>query len=133
MGFFDKIFKHGRAFNRLAKSYKEALDCIIECRLNFNVQYLYKAVWIFTNCIVASVEKWHWKMTAKIYIPDYIEKLGGSITVLEASAGVASQIAEISKNLTEEENSIVERVMSGEFVPEVERFITDSLKEKLLP
>lgn len=133
MFFFDKIFKHGRAFNRLAKSYKEVLDCIIEYRLNFNVQHLYKAVWIYMNCILASEEKWHWKMTAKIYIPDYIQKLGGSITVLEATAGVMSQIDEISKGLTEEELSIVERVMDGEFVPEVEKLIPDSLKGKLLP
>ncbi len=131
--FFDKIFKHGRAFNRLAKSYKEALDCIIECRLNFNVQHLYKAVWIYMNCILASGEKWHWNLSAKIYIPDYTQKLGGRITVLEASAGILSQIGEISKNLTEEEFSVVERLMGGEFVPEVEWLITDSLKEKLLP
>ena len=51
MGFFDKIFKHGRAFNRLAKSYKEALDCIIECRLNFNVQHLpYRDTPIVNHC-----------------------------------------------------------------------------------
>ncbi len=130
MGFFDKL-KGGFAFNKMAKAYKETLDCLNVYSFNRDVRYVYKAAWIFSNCIIAGIKKWHWNMFAGIMIPDY--KMYGRITLQEINMIVSGKLGTISQCLSAEENAIIERIMDGESIKEVESLISISEKEKFMP
>lgn len=130
MGLFDNI-KGGFAFNKMAKAYKEILDCLGIYDLNHDVRYIYKASWIYNNCVMESFEKWHWNMFAGIMIPDYPKY--GRITLNEANLIVMGKIGTISNTLEQEEQSIINAILDGESMLEVESLISASLKEKLLP
>lgn len=130
MGFFD-ILKGGFAFNKMAKAYKEVFDSLNVYNFSHDVRYVYKAAWIFHNCILASIDKWHWNMFAGIIIPDYNQL--GRITVQEANLIVLGKIGAIQSCFEEEEKLMIEKIIEGEKNPEVESLISESLKDKLLP
>lgn len=130
MGFFDKL-KGGFAFNKMAKAYKEALDCLCEYNIYNDIRYVYKAAWIFNNCILASIDKWHWNLFAGIMIPDYNQL--GRISVQEANLIVMGKIGTISQRLEEEEQSIINRILEGDYIPQVDALISQNIKEKLSP
>ncbi|MBQ2366335.1 MAG: hypothetical protein II293_04150 [Bacteroidaceae bacterium] len=131
MGFFDRLFKGGFAFNRMAKAYKEILDCLTTYRLFGDVNNAYRAAWIYYHCVLGSIEKWHWNLFASIYIPDY--QVYGRITVQEANLIVMGQLGKIDQRLKVEQKNIIEKIMEGEYIEEVESIIPASIREKLLP
>ena len=130
MGLFD-IFKGGFAFNKMAKAYKEVFDCLGMYKFSYDVRYVYKAAWIFSNCILASIDKWHWNMFAGIMIPDY--SMLGRITVQEANLIVMGKISSITEGMADEEQSIVEKILDGQKLPEIESLVSLSVRKKLLP
>lgn len=130
MGFFDRL-RGGFAFNKMAKAYKEILDCLAVYRLYGKVDYAYRAAWIYRHCVLGAIEKWNWNLFAGIYIPDYREY--GRITVQEANLIVIGQLGKIDQRLKVEQKEIVEKIMEGEYIEEVESIIPASLREKLLP
>lgn len=130
MSFFDKL-KGGFAFNKMAKAYKEVLDYLGVYSINNDVRYVYKAVWVFNYCVIASIEKWHWNMFAGIMIPDYSQF--GRLSVQEANLIVLGKIGTISQRLDEEEKSTIEKILEGDKIPQIETLISQTLKEKLLP
>lgn len=111
MGFF-RILNGGFAFQRLAKSLKCILDNVHLYHSYHNIDYLYKAAWIYKFGVIDSLEKWNWSVFAKISIPDY-QRLG-RITLNEAIIIAASQIGASISELTEEEREYVNDIMAGE-------------------
>ena len=130
MGIFDG-FKKGLAFNKMAKAFKEVLDNLCAYNQNHDVRYVYKATWVFQHCVIGSMEKWNWNMFAGIMIHDYREY--GRISVHEIYLIVLSKIGKISEGLEDDEKSVIDRIMDGEKLKDVESLISESLKEKLLP
>ncbi len=130
MGILDRL-KSGLAFNKMAKAYKEIFDDLSVYNLNHDIRYVYKAVWVFNHCVVGAIEKWNWSMFAGIMIPDY--QMYGRISVQEANMIVLGKIAKICQNITANDKDIIDKVLDGELLPEVEMLISASLKERLLP
>ena len=130
MGILDRL-KSGLAFNKMAKAYKEIFDDLSVYNLNHDIRYVYKAVWVFNHCVVGAIEKWNWSMFAGIMIPDY--QMYGRISVQEANMIVLGKIAKICQNITANDKDIIDKVLDGELLPEVEMLISTSLKERLLP
>ena len=95
---------------------------------NQDVRYVYKATWVFQHCVIGSMEKWNWNMFAGIMIHDYREY--GRISVHEIYLIVLSKIGKISEGLEDDEKSVIDRIMDGEKLKDVESLISESLKEK---
>ena len=130
MSFFG-IFKGGFAFNRMAKSYKEIFDCFGMYNFSHDIRHIHKATWIYYYCILGSLEKWNWKPSSKIAIPDY--HMFGRIPIHDVNIIVTEKITRITQELMTNERTIIENIMKGYYIKDVESLIHQSLKEKLLP
>lgn len=125
-------FKKGLAFNRLAKSLKEILDNLRLYQLYNDIDYLYKAAWIYKFGLIDSLEKWEWSLFAKILIPDY--QMLGRITLNEAIMIVASKIGKETTQLTAQQQRLVNDIMEGkQAYDDVSYLLSLDIKEKLRP
>ena len=93
---------------------------------------MYRSAWLLKYGVYDSIEKWHWRSSANIYIPDYRElsglALGGVLMIVNNMI-----IKEISK-LPEEQANYVKNIMEGgDAYYEVEHLISLELKNKLRP
>lgn len=133
MGLLKALFSGGGAgFNRLAKSIKEVFDSVNSYNLSRNVEYLYRAAWIMKYGVFDSIEKWHWNMASKIFIPDY-QSLG-RITLNQAMLIAMTRINQAKEGLSNEENNYIEQILEGEKAYyDTIRIIPMNLKEKLKP
>lgn len=125
-------FKKGLAFNRLAKSLKEILDNLRLYQLQTDIDYLYKAAWIYKFGLIDSLEKWEWSLLSKIFIPDY--QMLGRITLNEAIMIVASKIGKEKSQLTEQQQRFIDDIMEGkQAYNDVSYLLSLDLKEKIRP
>lgn len=133
LALFKALFSGGgQAFNRMAKSFKEILDCMSTYSVGNNNDGLYRAAWLVKFGVYNSVEKWHWSPTAKLFIPDHMEL--GRVTLHEAMAIVMSQLMSQMAKLDDTQRSYVEDIMNGgQAYGEVDALVCDELKDRLRP
>lgn len=122
----------GTAFNRVAKTIKEILENLTAYRLYRKVEYLHKAAWLLKYGVYDSIEKWNWRPTANIYIPDHKElsgyALGGVLMIVHEM--IEKEICKISK----EQADYIRDIIAGKSAYyEVEHLISLELKNKLRP
>ena len=133
MGLLKVIFSGGgAAFQRLARAFKEILDDMdVYMRLG-DEEYLYRAAWVLNYGVYGSIEKWHWRPMAKIYIPDYMSL--GHIELQFAIAMVTGLISSAVKSLTSEEQQYVSDIIAGrQAYDEVSHLLSIDKKEKIRP
>lgn len=127
-----RMLKGGFAFNRLAKSLKEILDNLRLYELYNEIDYLYKAAWIYKYGVMDSIEKWNWSLFAKISIPDY--QMLGRITLNEAHLIVISKIMKKQSQLTEQQRKYIDDIMEGrQAYYDASYLLSQDIKNKLQP
>lgn len=133
MGLLKAIFSGGGpAFNRLARAFKEILDNMDIYMRHGDMDYLYRAAWVFNYGVYGSLDKWHWRPMAKIYIPDYMSF--GHIELQFAIAMVSGLISSAVKNLTLEEQQYIKDIIDGgQAYNEVSHLLSNDKKENIRP
>ena len=133
MGLLEAIFSGGGpAFKRLARAFKEILDNMDVYMRHGDMDYLYRAAWVFNYGVYGSLDKWHWRPMAKIYIPDYMSL--GHIELQFAIAMVSGLISSAVKNLTLEEQQYIKDIIDGgQAYNEVSHLLSIEKKEKIRP
>lgn len=127
-----RMLKGGFAFNRLAKSLKEILDNLRLYQLYHDIDYVYKAAWIYKYGVMDSLEKWNWSLFAKISIPNY--QMLGRITLNEAHLIVVSKIMKESSQLPEQQQAYIDDIMEGkQAYHDVNYLLSQEIKDKLQP
>ncbi|MCH5308363.1 MAG: hypothetical protein J1E58_00775 [Prevotella sp.] len=127
-----RVLKAGFAFNRLAKSLKEILDNLRLYQLNYDIDCLYKAAWIYKFGVADSLEKWNWSLYAKISIPDY--QMLGRITLNEAIMIATSKIVKETNQLSERQQVYIDGIMEGnQAYNDVSHLLSLDIKDKLRP
>lgn len=132
MGIFKKLLGGGLAFNKVAKSIKYILDNISLYQMYGDIDYVYKAAWLFKYGVIDSIDKWHWSPFIKIIIPDYHSL--GRITLTEVMHIVSGKIATILKTLADKEANFVQDIIDGgDAYDKVSHLVSTATKNELRP
>lgn len=135
MGIFNifKMFKGGRALNKLSYAVEEVLLCYDSyVFFNRNVKDLYKAAFLIKCGIFNNIDKWHWGMNTLVYIHNYPEL--GRITIAQIMDITMGRLAHFTEHLSSSEREYLSDILEGKDAYfEIEKTISQSKVEKILP
>lgn len=134
MGIFNifKMFKGGRALNKLSYAVEEVLSCFDSCDFFTNEEALYKAAFFIKCGIYDNIEKWHWRMNTLVYIHNYPEL--GRITIQQIMEITTGRLAKLAVDLSISEREYISDILEGKDAYfEIKKTIPQSKIKKILP